>query len=492
AEAGTHTLDEYSAIYSGDEIRPFFKTSINDDPDVTGLTVFLQDAAGYPVGGKVHYVLASYAKSGEGENDEADQGLQIRVRTLDGELPVFVPPEGLEAGSYGLVFQVMGKKNILYRYEQPLVYLADFEFALKDINSYLPFVSSGSHLAAPGITILLKADIVCDDGLDPYIQWYSGKKQIGEGRLSKGGDRLLWETPSQTGFHTIRAEVFPYLHNGGLPKNFSGVTKEFALAVSPKAEAGGYFSGTADSCVRWYQFQGNLHDSAALPNDENDLRAITNKAPVWEPAGSIYGLSLDRDHVYEVPGDPFALDNPGGGSGEIRLRLMPLSAGTIFSYDLPLKDSSAPLCLSLMYTDEGLVLYLSAGTQTRYTLIGNDKLTRNGFITPRVHLSLDNNIFSAGLSDEGHFISEDISILLPASVSDAGIFRIGGPVPENLGFMKPESTAEEEGQLETEESTSRENAVCALMDELQIAFTAAPVPAEAADREERIFPAESE
>ncbi|MDR2103026.1 MAG: hypothetical protein LBP42_02865, partial [Treponema sp.] len=50
-------LDEYSIIKQGDEIRPYFINSVANDPDILGLTVFIQTPSGVTVSPKVQYTL---------------------------------------------------------------------------------------------------------------------------------------------------------------------------------------------------------------------------------------------------------------------------------------------------------------------------------------------------------------------------------------------------------------------------------------------------
>jgi hypothetical protein len=51
------SLDKCAILYQGDKIRPYFVSSVVNDPDITGLIVFLQNAKGEIPGGKIQYTL---------------------------------------------------------------------------------------------------------------------------------------------------------------------------------------------------------------------------------------------------------------------------------------------------------------------------------------------------------------------------------------------------------------------------------------------------
>jgi len=69
------SLDEFSFIPSGAKIQPFFEESVFNDPDVTGLMVYLKNAKGEVVGRKVIYTLEGYTYSTQ-ENTSGKQDKQ--------------------------------------------------------------------------------------------------------------------------------------------------------------------------------------------------------------------------------------------------------------------------------------------------------------------------------------------------------------------------------------------------------------------------------
>jgi hypothetical protein len=56
AAVNKSTLYEYSIIKKGDKIYPYFVNSVHNDPDILGLTVFLETPSGKIIGPKVQYI----------------------------------------------------------------------------------------------------------------------------------------------------------------------------------------------------------------------------------------------------------------------------------------------------------------------------------------------------------------------------------------------------------------------------------------------------
>ena len=284
-------LEDCSLIRSGDKIRPYFTHSVASDPDLAGLQVFLENARGEAVGGKVKYTIHAGAENQDETESKAEgkeaktessaaeeqkpgttteqtpegepggktavaapekkalskpapleyQDTVIQVKRLDRDIPFFSVPARLEIGKYTLVFQVLGEKDTLSRTETVLFYLGDAEFSLSELQLYLPGVSSGSRLVQPGLTVMLEARIDFDPRLDPYIEWYYGKTPVSKGRAADGAGTILWEAPEQNGFHAVRAEVFPFENHQGI----AGISREIAVPVSSKAVKTRYFFGSA-------------------------------------------------------------------------------------------------------------------------------------------------------------------------------------------------------------------------------------------------------
>jgi hypothetical protein len=281
-----YSLDECSIIRSDDTIRPYFVASVVNDPDLTGLLVYLLDSKNEVVGERVLYVIKSYADETaltetieenteneaeeatetpetESENETVGQSIEelldqwtirprwgftstqvteknddkiIIVPSFDHDLPYFPMPKDLKPGSYNLVFEALGGRGILSHTEKDIFYLGNIEFNLKDISMYLPGVS-GSQLILPGTTVMLEAGLDFDSALDPYLIWYQGRTILSEGKMSDGAGSILWEAPGQAGFYSLRVEASPIRLKRGLV----GFVREISLPVSPKAAHNGYF-----------------------------------------------------------------------------------------------------------------------------------------------------------------------------------------------------------------------------------------------------------
>ena len=461
-----NAIEECSIIRSNDKIRPYFAVSVVNDPDLIGLTVYLQNYQGEIVETMLQYTLYDYAsesaltetealeaveaqreeeerqnppdspppgetaaseetepsgeetkppvveETDENETDEQvvwelpenggvrerwsftnikpidrnnDVDFEIAVRSLAQDLPYFYLPKDLEIGPYILVFEAIGQWEILSRTETNIFYLGDAEFNLKDISMYLPG-PSGSQLIAPGTTVLLEAGLDFDSRLDPYVIWYSGRSIITEGKISEGTGKLLWKAPEQAGFYSLRLEVFP---SDLRWYYFTGVFREIALPVSPKAESQGYFfensqkhparsslsAGTAypeqvqlieamlsleepdtttteeeeenplvppspPELLQWYLFEGDLHNAMSVQTTRPTLSPVNESLFRWAAAKQSYGLSTGTDDPYLVSPINFFRKEKTEGGGILLLNIRPPTEGVIFSVLFPWRSSS--------------------------------------------------------------------------------------------------------------------------------------------------------
>lgn len=533
AMVNKNSLESYSIIRKGDEIHPYFVNSVNNDPDIMGLTVFLQTLSGQIVSSKVQYTLenekeedqtefdllpefgaetpgageetppdtevpageeggdqgvpetggetaetgappetgeagnqtvpeaggetagetpspgTAEGSAGEGTPEspppeetaqdeplngaetsqepdpEADTGPQetvIHVRQLDRDLPTFPLPENLEIGRYIMVFQILGAKDILYKSEIPCFFLGDAELVLEDISSFLPGVSSGAHLIPPGINIMLEAMVGSDSRLDPYLIWYSGKKVIGQGRLADGANYLFWTAPRQTGFQTLRVEVFPFQPF----QTARGMIKELSLPISAKYENLGYFSDTADQSSLWYKFEGDLQDTKAQTDTRKAL--VTQGRRVhWLPKGGIYGLVVGPDDIYQLPGSPFARPEKDRGKGRILLRFKPLAGGTVFKGVFrPSRNTPDVLEMNLSYYNGALVFDITLESEEYEKIAIPVPAGAEDFIAAAVNFEIRNNRFIAQLEIESlGKVTEKTVVPLTTPLSGLGTFQLG-------------------------------------------------------------------
>jgi hypothetical protein len=479
------SLDEYSVVKANDAVQPVFIDPVLEDPDLTGLLVYLRSPEGETAGKQVYYLLKTPESQMDpflnpmrdeviqdpvygGENTETlsdspespeeeensensdnspidtdtainvdtgiapveEREIRIYVSRLDRDLPAFPFPENLKLGLYSLVFEVLGERQTLYQTERRLYYIGKAEFTLPDIQSYLPGLSAGSFLIPPGLSVMLETQAAMDKRLDPYIVWYDGKRRIREGRIADGNGCFLWEAPAQTGFHTIRAELFPFRPvgvsygsgNSSIRGRFSipelrGKVKELALPISAKGEKPVLFVPEGEKILRWYQFAGNIGDAMTnggrgnlAGNDLEDLH--------WVPSEGIYGLLVKTGDTYQVPSSSFAIDEDKRGGASFLLRVKPLAEETILTASFKAAAPASPgnaLIMSIVYRDRSLQLNLeSGGLKAVCSLpvyafaegfMGASAPSPKDFITLEAGFYVRGNVFMAalGMAEDGNF-----------------------------------------------------------------------------------------
>jgi len=336
------SLETSSIIRSGDKISPSFVISVENDPDLTGLLVYLRNSQGELVGNRIRYVIgiptdptendptetedventdyddtdeddpsegslwdlppeggpmARWAFTGN-QHETDDSVVEIAVRSFDEELPHIPLPEDMEIGPHYLIFEVLGGRVTLRRIELPVFYLADAEFSLRDISVSLPGLFD-TRLIPPGIKVLLEARLDFDSRLDPYLIWRSGRNIIREGRMSEGAGSILWETPRQAAFHPLRLEVLPFRVRG----SFAGISREILLPVSPNAESAGFFFGTGQGHpARNRLAEGIFHldqfhavDAEENDTDTEDVLELPELLRWYQFKGRLYDTVSDQN-----------------------------------------------------------------------------------------------------------------------------------------------------------------------------------------------------
>jgi hypothetical protein len=361
----------------------------------------------------------------------------VPVKQLDQYLPAFRIVEDLDIGRYNLVFQVMGEKEILHRTFKPIYFLRDAQFTLGEIQSFLPMAITGGRLIPPGINVMLEVEISADPRLDPYVIWHNGKNILAQGRLSAGANYLLWKTPDQTGFHSIRAEVFPLLPGDRIPGNMIGKIKELSLPVSSKSEGIQHFNDPSGEFINWYRFWGTLDDAKAPNNPERRLVSLYAKTPRWAPFGGIYGLLVGRDDVYTLPESPFKLAKDEQGTGRLLFHLAALSEGAIVNIRFAggettgdaqeTPDSPADTAeLDLSFAGDVLILRIASNDASREESLALSGDEASGFITVMVEFAIAPDHFDAELRLENPAVTTGpLSIVLAAPLSGAGVVRFG-------------------------------------------------------------------
>ena len=564
------SLDRCSIIYAADKISPSFAVSVENDPDLVGLVVYVQDSLGNVIGQKIRYTLQARAgedavpetetkkpeypvqpeiepeikpeieqkihdsdsweedvfeenETGISEEDvfeesetevsevssevseetspvsmeetvpeyepvremhvfsavEEDTEIEITVASFAQKLPYFFLPKNMETGSYTLVFEALGEKKILSRTQTNIFYLGNAEFNLKDISMYLPSLSD-SQLILPETIVMLEVMLNFDKRLDPYVIWYYGKKIVSEGKIRDGAGTILWKTPKQTGFYSLRLEVLP----SHLGRNFTGVFREITLPVSPKAAEMGYFfandskytarspltEGTAypeqaqlvqaqlaaamlsddvphDSgetteeqklpvmplppeLLQWYQFDGSLHSSTALSHDEEITPADGESLPRWAAAGQSYGLSTGADNTWLFPPLNFFQKEQDQGGGIFLLHIKPPANGAILNVFFPLKSSETNgVWLDIIKEKNVITLYLSCERSVKMTADLDFTMTQNlipALIPIMVEFYIRPYRFEAKMSLGENLHNMAVEIPLSGALTGEGSIRLGG------------------------------------------------------------------
>ena len=396
-----NSLDGCSIIRSDDKIRPYFAAPVENDPDLTGLLVYIQDSQGKVMGDQVLYTLKPYSTedtSKPGDTARVSRQLAnitaqlagdftgdllprekwsfinpipepqtpptvVQVKSLDQKMPYFPLPEDMEIGLYKLVFEALGGNEALYRTESDIFFLGGVELSVKDISIYQS-TASETQLIPPGATVMLESNLDFDSSLEPYIIWYDGKNVLSEGRINEGAGSILWKAPERAGFYSLRFEVFPFQIRG----NLAGIFREIALPVSSRAVATstGYFFGegpeyaartplsmgtifpeqgrpeaATPALLKWYQFEGSLYDTISMPSIDEPLLSASGNAPLWAATGQSYGLSTGPEDGYLLSPITFFRKDSDQGGGIFLFHIMSLAEGTVLSASFPQRYSSA-------------------------------------------------------------------------------------------------------------------------------------------------------
>ena len=428
ARGEEYSIDEYALIRKDDRIQPFFVFPINDDPDVTGITVSLQTSDGKQAGNNIRYLLETARVIDISENEVTD--IVFFLENLDGFLPSFIFPDDINIGPYLLVFQVFGRNNaLLARNEKSIFYMADEDFTISDINVFLPALSRPSHIIPVETVVLLEAGIIADRNLDPYIFWYNGRNIIGEGRIRDGANRLLWTVPFEAGFQNIRAEVIPFpplrpdrVHRGR--------SRELSLPVSASGELNRTLSSLLNSMetaaqgniILDFQLQGELGDSQN-PLSTNSLvrKSITDnevsRQPHWHPVGEVYGLQIGPEDIYELP---FVLrENNTEKQTSFILRFISMNEGVHFGFSF---DSQTMISL-LRENNSFILIFNTHGVEYRIPIdIGFEE----NFITLILDFIYQNNYLTLSINENGiNRLLLERGISLPSS-GTRGTLQLGG------------------------------------------------------------------
>jgi len=370
------SLDDCSFIRINDEIRPYFEESISDDPDVNALMVFLRDFRGETIGSRIIYGLE--------HDDYYDDDVFILVKSLDGSLPKFPIPDDLQKGRYTFVSQVMSGRNILQRTEKSIYYLSSNYFNYEGINVYLPGIAESPHLIPKETVIMLEVKLEYESSIDPYIIWYEGRRKIGEGKISEGAGQQFWKAPDQSGFFSLRAEIFPAANIDGLTGYHNGIS----LLVSSMAIDVHLVSQDIPQLIKWYTFEGDLNDSRTM------LPALN--PPIWKGAENTYGIVTGYGNIMTFPKtDVHNMTD----TWQMLFRFKPVNDGSLFTVQFG-SSHNAVMLLSLQ--EDNLILTLSTNSETVSKTKPLPKKAENGssgsFITAGIKFSFLSGVLSAHIN----------------------------------------------------------------------------------------------
>jgi len=592
------SIENCSILRSDDKIRPYFAVSVVNDQDLIGLLVYFKNSQGEIIGGKVRYILKSHAneaKPAETEiqeetktkkadektpektiteeitqaNEEAEEAeeneenevkeqnaeklpeqgtaketlsitnvkpvvkntdVDIVVKSFSEELPYLPLPKTLEIGSYTLVFKAIGVKETLSHTETNVFYLDNAEFQLKDISMYLPG-QSGSQLIAPGTTVMLETRLDFDKRLDPYVVWYNGKNIVSEGKINNGAGTILWKAPEQVGFYSLRIEVFPSQLRR---TNYTSISREITLPVSPKAGNMGYFfannreytarnslaAGTVypeqvrlimaksstentdkakkeksapalppilpspPELLRWYQFEGSLHNSISPLNNTQSLTPVNAKAPHWAAIGQSYGLSTGSDRAYSLSPINFFCKESDEGGGILLFHIMPAAEGVIFSAFFPLQSSLTDgVWMYMVRETNSITLCLSAENTIVEIPVNLTFPESKNLIPIVVEFYIRPYRLEAKLSLSAEYSLENKvgNIKLPGELSGEGRIRLGGVIDKSM-LTAETGSAEKDPDITTASKTLSQTVTQnTIWDEFAILFSTVPLLQTAAD-----------
>jgi hypothetical protein len=431
------SMDECSFIGFNDKIYPYFEESVSTDTDVSALVVFLRNSTGEIVGNKIRYSLD--------EDAEEDETL-VLVKNLD-DLPYFPIPEYLPVDRYTMISQVMSGKDILQKNEKIFYYLGNTLFSYEGINVYLPGITDNPQIIPKETVLLLETKLNFESHLDPYIVWYSGRRIISEGKFSEGAGQLFWKAPDQSGFFSIRAEVFPINSYIGL----AGYQKEVSLLVSSKTPDLHLVSESITQLVHWYIFEGNLNDSKMAASAEKSLKPAANNKLQWKSANGTYGLATGSNNTYTLP--KVSISDYRSANWKALFRFMPVNEGQIFSV---LFEDYPDVRINLHMEDQSLVLTLVSSVDTVSQIVSIPEQV--SFITASVNFSILPNLLSAKINIFENSVeqSELQPISLEAGIKDNFQILLGVKNDNNLAVESVYTALWDEFALYNEESITAE------------------------------------
>jgi len=201
---------------------------------------------------------------------------------------------------------------------------------------------------------MLEALLDYDSRIYPYVVWYCGRRKNGEGFISDGAGQVFWKMPEQSGFFSIKAEVFPARNYPGL----AGYQKEISLLVSSQAMELNLVTKNIPDLIHWYVFENDLFDSKNPDSKEQELKYIEGE-PLWMGVNGTYGLVTGKENIVSLP--VVLIPSEGIQTWQVLFRFLPLNDGSILSI---LFGSVQNASLNLLTEGQDLVFTLSSPFET--------------------------------------------------------------------------------------------------------------------------------
>ncbi|GAB1484624.1 hypothetical protein MASR2M78_34420 [Treponema sp.] len=418
--AGIRNLDDGAVLHAEDSIRPALDSAVRDDPDARGIRVSLKNIEGLPVAGDVEYRLDKKSRSPE------DQEGIIYVGGLDGILPSFTLPKDLEVGLYVLTVQVLGENVVLFERQQEVYYLADANLSLDSLQSYPPGTepSAAAPVFPSNILLMLEAKVDFDPRLKPYIIWSSAGKTLSSSYLDKGGNYLLWKTPSESGFHSVRAEIYPEMPKDLKRPKIAPQSLNLRLAISNQAPIPGF----KDSAFQYdfhYRLMGTLNDELSPDESNKSLVPVRGNENVWVKMSDTYGLQIGSDDAFKLAPAIQPISENMDVKKTLLTRLSARSTGLIWRLSFEPSLDTIPLNIEFLVLKDSLALHIfSRPEEAARTVLIPLTLFEAQLVSVTFSkdaedllLSFESNLYSRG---------EDIRIPLENLQLEEALLQLGG------------------------------------------------------------------
>jgi hypothetical protein len=471
------SLDDFSIVTSKDKIQPFFEEPVSEDPDITGLVVFLKDSRGLTTGYKVTYSLTYYDKDNDKEDETESQPGQDNTKKDNSktekqdekkkdkdEVTLASADKNKEDNEEN------NKEDNNETLDENIDDLENIEhikknneiiFPVKSLDDTLPFLPLPSDLPVGKYTLVFQvigkntflykyekslfyladAQLVFE-GIQVHLPGIAENSQfIQNGNVilldikldfdSRLDPYIVWYNGKRIldeGRYSDRAGIllwqapeqngFVSLRAEVFPSwertDLTGYQKGISLLVSSKEVDMHLFSEDTPNLVQWYTFEGSLNDSLTKDSEKLVIEPAGKNKLNWMPLNGTYGLASGTDNAYKLP--PIIFSNNDRENWQIISRFNPLSEGEIFSVQF---GSASDTTMTLSSKKSNLILTLASASKTySETLKLPDE--KDSFITVSVKFFIQSGKLYAKLAFED-INNQNQPIINPISMEAAAI-----------------------------------------------------------------------